>query len=59
MLGQSPTQQHAYQIFAYAIPMIVCTNIWSREADPWLDANSIYIAVSAPLWRDEQALADM
>ena len=59
MLGQSPTQQHAYQIFAYAIPMIVCTNIWSREADPWLDANSIYIAVSAPLWRDEKALADM
>ena len=59
MLGQSPTQQHAYQIFAYAIPMIVCTNIWSREADPWLDANSIYIPVSAPLWRDENALADM
>ena len=56
-LGQSPTQQHAYTIFVYAIPLIVCTNIWCHE-DPWLQANSIYVEVDSKLWRDELAIQD-
>ena len=58
MLGQSPTQQHAYQVFVYAIPMIVCTNVWSFDLDPWLAANCVYIEVDAPLWRDDAAIQD-
>ena len=58
MLGQSPTQQHAYQVFVYAVPMVICTNVWSRDADPWLDANSTYIHVDAPLWQEHGAIPD-
>ena len=58
MLGQTNTSQHAYTVFVWNVKMIVCTNLWqlqlrtlSREDADWLEQNSIYVHVKAPLWR--------
>ena len=52
-LGQSKCQQHAYQVFLWGVPLIVCTNEWIEEADPpldkakkeWLEDNCTYIRI--------------
>jgi len=58
MLGQTNTSQHAYTVFVWNVKMVVCTNLWqlqlrtlSREDADWLEQNSIYVHVKAPLWR--------
>jgi len=58
MLGQTNTSQHAYSVFVYNVKMVVCSNLWQlqlrllpREDAEWLEKNSIYVHVTAPLWR--------
>lgn len=46
---QSPTNQSAYDVFVYALPMIVCSNnFWkdiSAEAEAYLRENAFYLYV--------------
>ena len=58
MLGQTNTSQHAYTVFVWNVKMVVCSNLWqlqlrtlTREDAEWLEQNSIYVHVTAPLWR--------
>ena len=58
IMGASPTMQHAYRVNSYQTMIIVTTNTWSSgfkgmpAADvEWLRANSYYIHVPGPLWK--------
>ena len=58
MLGQTNTSQHAYTVFVWNVKMVVCSNLWKlqlrvlcHEDAAWLEQNSIYVHVTAPLWR--------
>lgn len=61
-LGQSQCNQHAYSVFMYAMPIIVCTNDWlvgaTKDQADWCHANSVLVNVNEPMWRDELPLAD-
>jgi hypothetical protein len=58
LMGASPTMQHAYVVNTYRTMIVITTNTWSsglsRVAMPdheWLTANSVYVEVTAPLWK--------
>jgi hypothetical protein len=48
-MAQSPTQQFTYSLWAYAVPMIVCSNnFWTdvtEEAVKYLNANIVFVSV--------------
>jgi len=57
-LGLSATSCAAYSIFVWNVKMVVCSNLWQlqlrtlcQEDALWLQLNSIYVHVTAPLWR--------
>ena len=57
LLGVSPTMQFAYQVVAHGVRQVICTNVWAAElkllpsADrEWLELNSVFAQVDAPLW---------
>ena len=58
-LGQSTCNGYAYQVWLYAVPLIVSCNEWMQGAEAheraWLDKNSVVVNVTEPLWRDEFA----
>ena len=58
-LGQSTCNAHVFQVWLYAVPLIVSCNEWMEGADAneraWLDKNSVVVNVTEPLWRDEFA----
>ena len=54
-LGQSPTQQFAYDVLLWRTPIIVTTNHWDYtnlcNADvDWLEANCVNVHVDEPVW---------
>ena len=61
-LGQSQCNQHAYQTFLYAMPLIICTNDWLVDATEdqveWCNANSVVVNVQECMWRDDVPLMD-
>ena len=58
-LGQSTCNAYSYQVWLYAVPLIVSCNEWMQGAEAhekaWLDKNSVVVNVTEPLWRDEFA----
>ena len=58
-LGQSTCNAYAYQVWLYAVPIIVSTNDWMLGAKAheraWLEKNSVVVDCKRPLWRDEYA----
>ena len=58
-LGQSTCNAYSYQVWLYAVPLIVSCNEWMQGADAheqeWLDKISVVVNVTEPLWRDEVA----
>ena len=56
LLGQSQCGQHQYSVWTYGVPMIVCTNDWGNDVTDtqmlWLEANSIRLHVTEPMWRE-------
>ena len=54
MLGQSQCNEHAYSVFVYQTPMVVCSNnFWDGVDDgaaEWLRENIYYVKVTGPLW---------
>jgi hypothetical protein len=61
MLGQSNCNEHAYAVWLYGIPLVVSTNDWlvgaSDEQVAWLNANSVVIEVTEPMWLDHVPIA--
>jgi hypothetical protein len=55
-MAQSPTQQFTYSLWAYSVPMIVCSNnFWTdctAEAEEYLNANIVYVPVNARVYVD-------
>ena len=58
VMGASPTMQHVYRINTYRTMIVVTTNTWaaglqevSVEDADWLKANSVYVHVPGPLWK--------
>lgn len=58
-MGGSRTNIYSYSIWVHAIKMIVCSNTWQaqlRKAEPedaaWVEANSVYLSVTHPLYQD-------
>ena len=58
-LASSATNCFSYQICVHRVLLIVCSNGWQRELQDqvpedreWLEANSVYVHVSEPLWQD-------
>ena len=54
-LGQSPTQQHIYDVYVYGIPMIICSNNFYGSECPdhvreYLEANVHYESVLRRCW---------
>ena len=56
-VAQSKCQQHAFSVFLYKVPLICMSNDWTRkmseldvEAQEWLEANSVLVRVTEPLW---------
>ena len=54
-LGQSPTQQFAYEVMLWRTPLIVTTNKWNldgyeEEDVEWLLANCVAVEVNEPVW---------
>lgn len=49
-MAQTTTQQFTYSLWAYAVPMIVCSNnFWAEvteKAAEYLDANIVYVSVT-------------
>ena len=57
-LGQSNTNCHAYTVMVWQKKFVVCSNTWSadlaacsKEDREWLQANSVHVLVTAPLWQ--------
>ena len=57
-LGQSQCNQHCYEVWLYAVPLIVCTNTWlsdipesDTEGLEWLASNSYYLHVEHPMYQ--------
>ena len=58
LLGCSTTNCHSYSVFVSGVGMIICSNTWfaelralERDEDrAWLNANSICLHVTSPLW---------
>jgi len=56
-MARSSTNCHSYQVWAWRIKMVVCSNRWSYELDQlphvdpsWLIENSVHVKVTEPLW---------
>jgi hypothetical protein len=56
-LGSSATNVHSFTVWVYGKKLVVCSNTWSRELDQmvhedvrWLEANSVHVRVTGPLW---------
>ena len=58
-LGQSTCNGYAYQVWLYAVPIVVSCNEWMLGAleheKAWLEKNSVVVNVTEPLWRDNYA----
>lgn len=57
-LAPSSTNMYSYEVFAHRVKMIACSNRWRSELDlmprqdaAWIEANSVYVRVDAPLWK--------
>ena len=57
-LAPSSTNMYSYEVFAHRVKMIACSNRWRSELDSmprqdaaWIEANSVYVRVDAPLWK--------
>jgi hypothetical protein len=61
MLGQSNCNEHAYACWLYGIPLVVSTNDWligaSDDQAAWLNANSVVIQVTEPMWLETAPIA--
>ena len=61
MLGQSNCNEHAYACWLYGIPLVVSTNDWlvgaSVDQAAWLNANSVVIQVTEPMWLESAPIA--
>ena len=61
MLGQSNCNEHAYACWLYGIPLVVSTNDWrvgaSDDQAAWLNANSVVIQVTEPMWLEIAPIA--
>ena len=60
-LGSSPTNQHLYDVWVHRVMLVVASNRWAFELQDlrhedanWLQANSVYVRVSRPLWVEEE-----
>ena len=58
-LGSSRTNCHAYTIWCHSVMFVIASNKWASqkaklelEDAAWLDANSVYVAVTEPLWEE-------
>ncbi len=58
IMGASPTMQHAYRVNSYQTMIVVTTNTWASGCEKmpifdvdWLKANSVYVRVTSPLWK--------
>lgn len=56
-LGCSATNCYAYNVYAYGVQFVLATNKWKssfgtlqHEDVEWLNANSVYVDVQAPLY---------
>ena len=56
-LASSRTNCHSYEVWAHKVQFIVTSNRWWRELSiaawedaEWLQQNSVYVHVTAPLW---------
>ena len=54
MLGQSPCNDLAYEVFIHGVALVVTSNaFWdkaSQEARAWIDENSFYVPVAGPTY---------
>ena len=56
-LGQSATNQVSYQVWFHRVKLVICCNGWATHLNDmppedvaWLNKNSVYVKVSAPLF---------
>ena len=58
-LGQSTCNGYSYQVWLYAVPLIVSCNEWMQGAEAhekdWHDKNSVVVNVTESLWHVEFA----
>ena len=58
LLGQSQCNEHAYSVWVYAVPFIICSNeFWSgcrdAVAKDWIEKNIYYQLWDTPTWQEE------
>ncbi|MCP4243842.1 MAG: hypothetical protein GY772_25090 [bacterium] len=56
-LGASATNAYSYELWLHRVKMVIASNRWKEDMSllgasdrAWLEANSVYCAVSEPLW---------
>jgi hypothetical protein len=56
-MARSSTNCHSYQVWAWKVKMVICSNRWSIEVAnlpsvdaSWLLGNSVHVKVNEPLW---------
>jgi hypothetical protein len=56
-MARSSTNCHSYQIWAWKVKMVICSNRWGIEVANlpsvdanWLLGNSVHVKVNEPLW---------
>jgi len=61
-LGASATNCFAYDVWVHRKKLVVATNVWrhslqgcTKADQEWLQGNSVYVFVDAPLWISEDA----
>ena len=59
-LAASATSCHAYKVWVWRRRFVCCSNIWRQrlaqlcaEDREWINANSVLVVVSEPLWVSE------
>eukprot|EP00973_Karenia_brevis_P083196 11537077-Karenia_brevis.AAC.1 len=58
-LGQSPTQQYAYNVFLWRTPLIITTNNFNLTSlaavdREWVEANCYAVCIAEPVWDSRQ-----
>jgi hypothetical protein len=57
-LGQSPCNEHCYNVWVWGVPFIICSNNFWQSCDDntaraWVEANIVYVRWETPTWMSD------